>query len=114
MDQAVADLVNFRNFIHSSLYLSNQNKWVAIGCSYPGTLAALLRLRHPESFHAAVASSAPMKFELEFRGFNQMVNRVLKLHYAECATELGEAMSTVNSMLETQEGRAKLSALLEQ
>ena len=111
MDQAVEDLVTFRDFINSKCNLGDRSKWIAMGCSYPGELSALLRLRHPDKFHAALASSAPVKFKLEFRSYYQMVNWVINSSNFECALALGDAMSTVNSLLESQEGRAKLSAI---
>jgi len=52
---------------------SSANRVVAFGGSYSGTLAALLRMEYPSLVHAAVASSAPMKAQLDFAEYNEVV-----------------------------------------
>jgi serine protease 16 len=49
--------------------LTEENKWVTWGGSYPGMLAGWARLKYPHLFHAAVASSAPVKAQLDFQGY---------------------------------------------
>lgn len=63
----MADVVNFRIGMAKNLGLTN-NKWVLIGGFYGGSLAAWLRMKHPDLFAAALASSAPLKAKADFWG----------------------------------------------
>jgi serine protease 16 len=60
-DQALDDLVQFREHIVKEFNLSPSNKWVTFGCSYPGMLAAWSQSKFPHLIHAAVSSSAPIQ-----------------------------------------------------
>ena len=66
-EQALADLASF--ITHMSDQMSLQGaKWIAFGGSYPGALAAWIRLKYPHLIHASVATSAPIKAQLNFPG----------------------------------------------
>lgn len=66
MDQALKDIVRFAQSVEMPIenpqkdYSPDESPWVAIGCSYPGTLAAMLQRYHPGTFAAYYASSAPL------------------------------------------------------
>jgi pimeloyl-ACP methyl ester carboxylesterase len=58
LQNVIEDTAEFERFmIHKKQW---RGKWIAIGSSYSGTLAAIYRLRHPELVVGALASSAPM------------------------------------------------------
>jgi hypothetical protein len=63
--QAVEDVAQFVRSMTKLYKLSENNKWVTWGGSYPGMLAGWSRLKHPDLIHAAVASSAPVHAKLE-------------------------------------------------
>ena len=50
-EQALADLAKFRQFIHTSFNLTDANKWISFGGSYPGSLSAWFRLKYPHLVH---------------------------------------------------------------
>jgi len=58
LDNILEDLANFQRSI--SAKNGWQGKWIVVGGSYSGTLAALYRQKHPELVVGALASSAPM------------------------------------------------------
>ena len=55
--QALADLANFHRIAVDEYALSDANKWVSFGGSYPGMLAGWFRLKFPNLIHASIASS---------------------------------------------------------
>ncbi|KAE8585744.1 hypothetical protein XENTR_v10021435 [Xenopus tropicalis] len=71
--QALADLASFHMFISQKYNLTRQNTWICFGGSYPGSLSAWFRLKFPHLVYAAVASSAPVRAELDFTGYNKVV-----------------------------------------
>ncbi|XP_043536878.1 thymus-specific serine protease [Chiloscyllium plagiosum] len=75
--QALADLATFHEFIGQQYNLTRNNRWVCFGGSYPGSLSAWFRLKFPHLAFAAVASSAPVRAQLDFTGFNKVVSHSL-------------------------------------
>lgn len=66
-EQALADLAYFIEAKKEELQISD-NKWIVFGGSYPGSLAAWFRLKYPHLANAAVASSAPLLAQINFKG----------------------------------------------
>ncbi|RVE64706.1 hypothetical protein OJAV_G00128930 [Oryzias javanicus] len=76
--QALADLAAFHGYISQKFNLTSRNLWVSFGGSYSGALSAWFRGKFPNLVHAAVASSAPVKAELDFSAYNHVVGLSLK------------------------------------
>jgi serine protease 16 len=58
-EQALEDIANFmRRLVEMEKF--KKPKFVTIGCSYPGTLSARLRMKYPHLTQGAVAGSAPL------------------------------------------------------
>lgn len=63
-EQALADIANF-----VQNYPTPKNtRWIAVGCSYAGSLAAWVRFKYPELIHAAISMSAPILAQIYFPG----------------------------------------------
>lgn len=73
-EQALADLAEFITNIRKKLEIPPNAKWVAFGGSYPGSLAAWLRMKYPHLVHAAVSSSGPLLAKIDFKG-------MMKIYY---------------------------------
>lgn len=69
-EQALADLAEFIVDIKPKYKIPPTAKWVAFGGSYPGSLAAWLRMKYPHLIHAAVSSSGPLLAKIDFKGTN--------------------------------------------
>eukprot|EP00985_Skeletonema_marinoi_P016597 scaffold8949_cov126-Skeletonema_marinoi.AAC.14 len=76
--QAVRDIVEFINSSESSQHFSSSNnknvRWITFGGSYPGMLSGWSRLLHPDVVYGAVANSAPVQAEADFRKYNDHVS----------------------------------------
>lgn len=72
--QAIEDLARFQKHVQKTMEYTG--KWIAVGGSYPGSLAAFYRLKHPELVVGALASSAPVLAKADFFEYDQHVAKV--------------------------------------
>ncbi|PSN56520.1 hypothetical protein C0J52_14786 [Blattella germanica] len=70
-EQALADLAYFIEGISVKYELPLGTKWIAFGGSYPGSLAAWLRLKYPHLVYGSVSASGPLLAKADFRGVAQ-------------------------------------------
>ena len=56
------------NFISAMQMAHNltDTKWIAFGGSYPGSLAAWLRLKYPHLIHGSISTSRPLIAQADF------------------------------------------------
>ncbi|KAG8547762.1 hypothetical protein GDO81_027608 [Engystomops pustulosus] len=101
--QALADLASFHLFISQKYNLTQKNTWICFGGSYPGSLSAWFRLKFPHLVYAAVASSAPVRAELDFTDYNKVVAESLSDPViggsTKCLDRVKESFRIVDSML---------------
>ncbi|KAF7242447.1 Thymus-specific serine protease [Varanus komodoensis] len=101
--QALADLLSFHRFITQKYGLMPSHTWICFGGSYAGSLAAWLRLKYPHLIFAAVASSAPVRAQLDFTGYVKVVAAGLSNPMIggsqECLGAVAEAFSAVDSLV---------------
>ncbi|KAK7868813.1 hypothetical protein R5R35_003650 [Gryllus longicercus] len=97
VDQALADLAYFVENVAEleEFRLLSGARWIAIGCSYPGMLAAWLRAKYPHLVYAAVASSAPVLAKTEFPEYEDVVARVLRDSKPGCLESIQKASHAV-------------------
>lgn len=110
-EQGLADLATFRQFIHSKFNLTDSNKWISFGGSYPGSLSAWFRLKYPHLVHAAVSSSAPVYAVINFTDYMVVVNNSLYDYSPECPVQIQRATQQVQDLIKTQSGREALQKL---
>lgn len=102
-EQALADLATFTVSMQENLGLK-ENKWIAFGGSYPGSLAAWYRLKYPHLVHGAVATSAPIVAQLNFKEYLEVVRDSLATTGEECNTAIKEAHRQLHTLLQDKTG----------
>ena len=111
--QALEDLAAFRQHIVDVYELTEDNRWISFGGSYPGMLAAWTRLKYPHLFHGAVSSSAPVRAKVEMVVYNDIVAEAYAVESVGgsklCAKAIADGHAAVGTMLSTQEGRQTLA-----
>lgn len=66
--QALADLASFITEMNLKYSFPETTSWIAFGGSYPGSLAAWLRLKYPHLVHGAMSASGPLIAQVDFYG----------------------------------------------
>ncbi|KAG9470767.1 hypothetical protein GDO78_016801 [Eleutherodactylus coqui] len=101
--QALADLASFHLFVSQKYNLTQKNPWISFGGSYPGSLSAWFRLKFPHLVYAAVASSAPVRAELDFTDYNKVVAQSLSDPViggsSQCLDRVRKSFQEVDSIL---------------
>jgi pimeloyl-ACP methyl ester carboxylesterase len=107
-EQALADAAWFAQNIGSTFGLNGDEKFIVVGGSYSGNLAGWARLKYPNVFHGASASSAPVLAELDFYQYYDVVGRSLG---STCAANFKAATAQVQQLLQHQTGQNKLQEI---
>jgi pimeloyl-ACP methyl ester carboxylesterase len=110
-EQALADLASFRNFIQDKYQLTDANRWVTFGGSYPGALSAWARLKYPDLFYAAVASSAPIQATVDFYQYLEVVNKALASYSVECPMNVKTAFQKMQQLMGSLKGKSQLKKM---
>jgi len=116
--QAVEDVAHFVTEMQSLYGLTDKNKWVTWGGSYPGMVAGWSRLKHPELIHASVASSAPVHAKLDMFEYNDAVSNAYTVSdndvggSPECRQAIADGHGKIKEMIATAEGMAEVEKLL--
>lgn len=111
--QALADLAAIHDHIVGTASFEVEGvPWVVFGGSYPGSLSAWARQLYPERFAASVASSAPLRAQLDFSGYNAVVSSALAAPSIggspECLATVSKGHAEIGDLLESEPGRRSL------
>ncbi|GMR33725.1 hypothetical protein PMAYCL1PPCAC_03920, partial [Pristionchus mayeri] len=88
-----------------------EQKWIVVGGSYAGSLAAWSRLLHPELISGALSSSAPILAQMDFYGYLQHVEEAFKKVGGLCYKQLGDGIEEARKLFQSEEGRQQLTLL---
>lgn len=108
--QALADLATLLETIRSfPKFKAEETKVVVIGGSYPGNLAAWMKLLYPSMVDAAIASSAPVLAKKDFFEYLEVVSDDYEQHGSEgCHDKIKEIFNRYETLFKTDEGIKKL------
>ncbi|KAG5189015.1 serine carboxypeptidase S28-domain-containing protein [Tribonema minus] len=103
--QALADIARFVPAVRSEYGLAPGAKVIAFGGSYPGSLSAWVRLKYPHLIDGSVASSAPVRAQLAFPEYMDVVASALaRFGGTECADTLARGIGAVRALLDDAGG----------
>ncbi|WKX92494.1 hypothetical protein Q1695_010488 [Nippostrongylus brasiliensis] len=108
--QAIEDIAAFIKAMNVKYNLQNAS-WITFGGSYSGALSLWAREKHPELIAGAVGSSAPVQAEVDFWKYLQVVEDSLRTFSNDCAENVRIGFAQVIDMMNTEDGRQKLSDL---
>ena len=94
--QALADLAAFTLAMREQEGLVGP--WVALGGSYPGSLAAWYRQKYPHLVAGAVSSSAPLLAKADFPEYLEVVGNALDSTVPGCTAAVQEGMRRVQRL----------------
>ncbi|QQP34717.1 Uncharacterized protein FKW44_022697, partial [Caligus rogercresseyi] len=97
--QALEDLVEFIGFIREEYQLSENNKWVTFGGSYPGSLSLWIRSLYPELIAGALSSSAPVESKVDFEEYVSIIDQDLHVRDPECSPSVLEGFHQLEETL---------------
>ncbi|TMW67160.1 hypothetical protein Poli38472_012276 [Pythium oligandrum] len=113
-EQALADLAHFHAFLTQKYGLLDA-KWVGFGGSYPGNLAAWVKLKFPTLFAGTVASSAPLLAKTNFYEYMEVVGDALRYFGGgECYDRVEKSIKDLRELMDGgREGRSKIDTLFQ-
>ncbi|KAG9304813.1 hypothetical protein G9A89_016843 [Geosiphon pyriformis] len=99
---ALQDVANFiRHPPYNPIIIPYNSRWITVGGSYSGMLAAWMRKKYPDLVFAAYSSSAPLKAELDFFEYDQVIANRLP-----CRDLAGKAIEYIDSVLDSKNSTA--------
>uniref|UniRef100_K3XC23 Uncharacterized protein n=1 Tax=Globisporangium ultimum (strain ATCC 200006 / CBS 805.95 / DAOM BR144) TaxID=431595 RepID=K3XC23_GLOUD len=112
-EQALADLAQFHAFLSDKYGLSEDTKWVGFGGSYPGNLAAWVKLKYPALFAGTIASSAPVLAKTDFFEYMEVVGDGLRYFGGgECYHAVETSVIALRKLMDGgREGREQVTKL---
>ena len=104
-ENALQDAANFQKFAMNQLGF--QGKWIVLGGSYAGSLAAYYRQRYPNLVVGALASSGPVQADDNFDEYDLHVATVAG---PDCLQKIQDVVAEVESALQNPEKLKSLKA----
>lgn len=100
MDQALADLAHFIDFIKGHMTQLNKSKVILAGGSYAGTMATWFRHQYPTHCAGAWASSAPLLAKADFVEYKEVVGQAYKqIGGQSCHDRINEAFIEMEKLI---------------
>jgi pimeloyl-ACP methyl ester carboxylesterase len=107
LQAAIDDLATFQKHMMDQRGFSG--KWIAVGGSYAGTLAAFYREKHPELVVGALASSAPVLMKNAFSEYDAHIAKVI--NKSSCGDKVREAVKLIEDKMSTPNGSAEVKKI---
>ncbi|KAI4469655.1 protease s28 pro-x carboxypeptidase-related [Holotrichia oblita] len=109
--QALADLAFFIESMNEQYKFDNSVKWIVFGGSYPGSLAAWLRMKYPHLVQGAMSASGPLLAEVDFKDYYRVVDDALTTSSDTCATAVKQGTEQIVTLLRHMIGQRNINEL---
>ncbi|CAH1366832.1 hypothetical protein MTP99_008111 [Tenebrio molitor] len=109
--QALADLATFIVAMNEKYKLPEDVKWIAFGGSYPGSLAAWLRVKYSHLVHGAMSASGPLLAQVDFKDYFRVITDSLASYSDDCVTAVKQGVSQIGVLLKQEIGQANLDQI---
>lgn len=104
VDQALADLNGFTNYVKSTIVSASKSKWFVFGGSYPGALASYYRISYPTQSVGSLSSSGVVFPIVDYTGFDESVSAAAG---NECSDQIRKINSAFEKLASSKEGLSK-------
>jgi hypothetical protein len=109
-EQALADLAYFITSMNQKYNLTDDQRWIAFGGSYPGSLAAWLREKYAHLVHGSISTSGPLLAKIDFIEYYEVVVDSLKTYKkGDCVTPVQKAIQQIDILLKHMVGQRTLT-----
>lgn len=88
-----------------SYNLTDDNRWIAFGGSYPGSLAAWLREKYAHLVHGSISTSGPL-LRVHYK---VVVDSLATYKKADCVTPVRKAIQQIDILMKHMIGQRKLN-----
>lgn len=90
--------------------LTDGNRWIAFGGSYPGSLAAWLREKYAHLVHGSISTSGPLLAKIDFIEYYQVVVDSLATYKkGDCVTPVQKAIQQIDMLMKHMIGQRTLT-----
>lgn len=90
--------------------LTDDNRWIAFGGSYPGSLAAWLREKYAHLVHGSISTSGPLLAKVDFIEYYQVVvDSLATYEKGDCVTPVQKAIQQIDMLLKHMIGQRTLT-----
>lgn len=90
--------------------LSDDNRWIAFGGSYPGSLAAWLREKYAHLVHGSISTSGPLLAKIDFFEYYDVVRDSLGTYKkCDCVSTVQKAIQQVDVLLKHMIGQRTIN-----
>nr|XP_022921264.1 putative serine protease K12H4.7 [Onthophagus taurus] len=111
--QALADLAYFIQAMNIEYKLNKDVKWIVFGGSYPGSLAAWMRMKYPHLVHGAMSASGPLLAEVDFKEYFKVVDEALETHSEGCVSAVKQGTNQIEILLRHMIGQRNINKLFQ-
>lgn len=106
-EQALADAAYFKE-VWGPVRFPVEGPWIACGGSYSGDLSGWLRIKYPQHFFGAVASSAPVTATIDFKQYLQVTQASLEsAGSSQCMARVTEGLLNLQGLIQGNEALVK-------